>query len=73
MEIKKKFSSERVVMQWHRLPREVVGSPSLGVLRNHVDMALRDVVCGHGGGGLGLDMVTLEVFFSLKGSMVLPK
>ena len=40
-----------------QLPREVVQSPSLEVFKNHVDMALRDVVSGHGGGGLvvGLD------------------
>jgi len=35
----------------------VVQSPSLEVFRNRVDVALRDVVSGHGGGGLmiGLD------------------
>ena len=30
-------------MYWHRLPREVVESPSVEVLRNHRDVALRDV------------------------------
>jgi len=40
------------VLQWHRLPREVVESPSLEVLKNRVDVALRDVVVGHGGDGL---------------------
>ena len=40
-----------------KLPREVVQSPSLEVLKNRVDVALRDVVSGHGGDGLvvGLD------------------
>jgi len=36
--------SERAVLQWHRLPREVVESLSLEVFMNHVDVALRDVV-----------------------------
>jgi len=36
-----------------RLPKEVVVSPSLEVLKNHGDVALRDVVSGHGGMGLG--------------------
>jgi len=31
------------VRPWHRPPREVVGSPSLEVFRNHVDVALSDV------------------------------
>jgi len=47
-----KIPSQRVVMQWHRLPREVVESSSLEVFKKHVDMALRDVVRGYGGDGL---------------------
>ena len=38
------FLLRNVVLQWHRLPREVVESPSLEVLKNRVDVALRDVV-----------------------------
>ena len=44
-------------MHWSRLHREVVESPSLEVFKNHVDVAVRDVVSGHGGNGfmVGLD------------------
>ena len=37
-----------------QLPGEVVGSLSLEVLKNHEDVALRDVVSGYG--GLGCDL-----------------
>ena len=43
------FFPGRAVLQWHRLHREVVQSPSLEVLQSRVDVALRDVVSGHGG------------------------
>ena len=36
----KKFSTVRVVRHWHRLPREVVGAPSLETLRVRLDRAL---------------------------------
>ena len=44
MDIRKHFFSERVVRQWHRLLREVMGSPSLEVFKNRAGVALRDVV-----------------------------
>ena len=60
MDIKKNFFSEIVVRQWHRLPRETVESPSLEVFKNHVDVALRDVVSGHGGDGLTVGLHDLK-------------
>jgi len=60
-----------VVRQWHRLPREVVESPSLEVLKSRVDVAVRDVGSGWGGGGLMVGWVILEVFSSLHDSIIL--
>ena len=51
MDIRRNFFPERAVRQWHRLPRVVVESPSLEVLKSRVDVALRDVGSGRGGGG----------------------
>ena len=58
-----KTCSPKVVMHWHRLPREVVHSPSLEVFKNHVDVALRDLVSGRGGDGLMVGLVGLSGLF----------
>ena len=59
LEIRKHFFS----VQWHRLPMEVVESPSLEVFKNCVAVALRDVVSGHGGDGLVVGLGHLSSLF----------
>ena len=59
LEIRKHFFS----VQWHRLPMEVVESPSLEVFKNCVDVALRDVVSGRGENGLGVGLGDLSGLF----------
>ena len=49
----------------------VVMLPSLEVFKSHGDVALRDMASGHSGGGLGLDLVILEVFSNLSDCMIL--
>ena len=46
-----------------QLPSEVVQSSSLEVFQNRVDVALRDVVSGHGGGGLLVGLGDLRGLF----------
>jgi len=57
VDIRKDFFSQIVLMRWHRMPREVVGSPSLEMLKERGDVALREVVSGHSGGELRLHLI----------------
>ena len=42
MGIRISFYSERMVMQWHRLPREEIEPLALKVIKNRGDVVLRD-------------------------------
>ena len=44
LNIRRNFSSKRVVKHWNRLHRELVESQSLEMLKKHGDVALRDMV-----------------------------
>jgi len=44
LDIRENVFTGKVVRHWHRLPREVVESPSLEVLKKCVDVALQDMV-----------------------------
>jgi len=52
-----------LVRYWHRLPREVVESPSLEAFKNRVDVAQRDVVRQHDGDGLTVGLCDLSGLF----------
>ena len=67
--IRNNFFSERAVLQWHRLHREVVQSPSLEVFQSRVNVALRTWSVGMVGMGWRLDQVILEVFSNLNDSV----
>ena len=39
LDTRRKFFTQRVVMYWHRLPREAVDAPSLEVFKARLDVA----------------------------------
>lgn len=42
--IKKNLFTESLAKNWTKLPRDIMKSPSLGVFKRHIDVAMRDVV-----------------------------
>ena len=65
MNIGNKRFSGRAGRQWHRLPREMVESPFLEVFKNHVDVALRDMVSGHDRDGLAVGPDDIKGLFHI--------
>jgi len=57
LDIRKKFFTQRVVMHWNRLTKEVVDAPSLQAFKARLDVAL---------GSLVWWLVTLHVVGGLK-------
>ena len=59
LDIRRKFFTQRVVMHWNRLPKEVVDAPSLQAFKARLDVALGSLVCWlatlHTAEGLKLD------------------
>ena len=44
LDVRKRFSTERVVGDWNRLPGEVVTAPSRSEFKEHLDDALSHMV-----------------------------
>ena len=45
LDIRRKLFTQRVVMHWNTLPKEVVNAPSLEALKARLDVALGSLVC----------------------------
>jgi len=63
LDIRKNFFSEGMVIHWQRLPRAVVESLSLEGFKRRVDVALTDMVSGHGESGLVVGLGDLRGLF----------
>ena len=46
LDIRRKFSTQRVVTHWNRLPKEAVDAPSLEAFKARLDVALGSLVYG---------------------------
>ena len=44
LDIRRKFSTQRVVTHWNRLPKEAVDAPSLEAFKARMDVALGSLV-----------------------------
>ena len=44
LDMKKHFFTERVVKQWNRVPRELVGVPGLSMFKGDLDNALNNTL-----------------------------
>ena len=44
LDIRRNFFTQRVVMHWNRLPKEVVDAPSLEAFKARLDVALGNLV-----------------------------
>ena len=44
LDIRKEFFTQKVVMHWNRLPKEVVDTPSLKAFKVRLDVALGSLV-----------------------------
>lgn len=56
-------------MHWQSLPKKVAVLPSLEVVKSCGDAAVKAVLSGHGGDGLGRDLVILKVLSNLNESL----
>jgi len=65
LNIQKRFVTVRVAEPWLRLPREVVESPSLEILKSCLDMVLGNAALSRGGWTRGLPEVSSNLCCSV--------